>query len=180
MSRLGKTPIELPKGVEVKVTDAVLEVKGPKGTLNRDLPLGIDVKVEENLLKVTFDEKSSLDKAWYGLYRALINNMVIGVSAGFEKKLSLIGVGYRAALKGSKIELALGYSNPRQLDLPEGLKVDIEKNTLITISGLDKHAVGQFAANIRSLRPPEPYKGKGVRYVDEYVRRKAGKAAKGK
>ena len=180
MSRLGKTPIPLPKGIEVKVSKEKLEVKGPKGTVTRDLPAGISIKVLESHLVVEFDEKEGLAKPMHGLYRSLVNNAIVGASEGFEKQLSLIGVGYRAAVKGDVLDLQLGYSHPSQLKIPSELNVAVEKSTLIKITGLDKQLVGQFAANVRSVRPPEPYKGKGVRYVDEYVRKKAGKAAKGK
>ncbi|MCH9614367.1 MAG: 50S ribosomal protein L6 [Chlamydiia bacterium] len=180
MSRLGKTPIPMPKGVEVKATKGKIEVKGPKGLLDLTLPVGISVKVEDAGVVVAFDEKSGLEKPMYGLYRSLINNQIVGVSAGFEKHLTLIGVGYRAALKGNVLDLALGFSHPCPMDIPEGIEVKIEKATQITISGIDKQKVGQFAADVRAKRPPEPYKGKGVRYKDEYVRKKAGKAAKGK
>ena len=125
-------------------------------------------------------KNSPLDSAMHGLYRSLINNMVIGVNKGFEKRLSLIGVGYRAAVSGNKIDLQLGFSHPTALEIPKEIEVKVEKSTKIIISGMDKQAVGQFAASVRAVRPPEPYKGKGVRYEDEYVRKKAGKAAKGK
>lgn len=180
MSRLGKAPIPLPKGVEVKSSKGEIEVKGPKGTIKRSVPEGISVKVQEDNILVEFDEKVGLPKPMYGLYRSLINNAVIGVSNGFEKQLSLIGVGYRAAVKGDVLDLQLGFSHPSQLKIPSDLSVEVEKSTLIKITGSDKQLVGQFAANVRAVRPPEPYKGKGVRYVDEYVRKKAGKAAKGK
>ncbi|NGX50400.1 MAG: 50S ribosomal protein L6 [Chlamydiae bacterium] len=180
MSRLGKKPIPLPKGIEVKLSKGIVEMKGPKGTIKRSIPEGISVKVEESKIFVEFDEKSGLDSPMYGLYRSLINNVVIGVSEGFEKQLSLVGVGYRAAVKGEVLDLQLGFSHPSQIKIPTELKVLVEKSTLIKITGLDKQAVGQFAATVRAVRPPEPYKGKGVRYVDEQVRRKAGKAAKGK
>jgi len=180
MSRLGKTPIPLPKGVELNVSKGEVQVKGPKGTQTVVIPNGIDVKVEEGNVTVLYDEKSGLPKPRHGLYRSLINNAIIGVSDGFEKKLSLIGVGYRAAVKGDVLDLSLGFSHPCQLSIPADVKVAVEKSTQITVSGVDKQRVGQFAANVRAVRPPEPYKGKGVRYVDEYVRKKAGKAAKGK
>lgn len=180
MSRLGKTPIPMPKGVEVKTAKGKIDVKGPKGALSLEIPEGISVSVKESGLVVAFDEKSGLEKPMYGLYRSLINNQVIGVSQGFEKHLTLIGVGYRAALKGNVLDLSLGYSHSCPMDIPEGIDVKIEKATQIVISGVDKQKVGQFAADVRALRPPEPYKGKGVRYKDEYVRKKAGKAAKGK
>lgn len=180
MSRLGKAPIPLPKGVEVKGSKGEIEIKGPKGTIKKHLPEGISIKVDESQVAVEYNEKSGLPKPMYGLYRSLINNAIIGVSEGFKKQLSLIGVGYRAAVKGNALDLQLGFSHPSQLDIPIDIQVAIEKSTLITISGIDKQLVGQFAANVRALRPPEPYKGKGVRYVDEYVRKKAGKSAKGK
>ncbi|MCB1115100.1 MAG: 50S ribosomal protein L6 [Chlamydiia bacterium] len=180
MSRLGKAPIILPKGVEVKGTKGEIEIKGPKGTIKKHFPEGISLKVEDAQVLVEFDENAGLPKPMHGLYRSLFNNAVIGVSAGFSKQLSLIGVGYRAAVKGNALDLQLGFSHPSQVEIPSELQVAVEKNTLITINGVDKQLVGQFAANVRALRPPEPYKGKGVRYVDEYVRKKAGKSAKGK
>ena len=180
MSRLGKTPIPLPKGVEVTVSKGEVQVKGPKGNQTVLIPHGIDIKIEEGNVTVVYDEKSGLPKPRHGLYRSLVNNAVVGVSDGFAKQLSLIGVGYRAAVKGDVLDLSLGFSHPCQLKIPSDVTVAVEKSTLITISGVDKQRVGQFAANVRAVRPPEPYKGKGVRYVDEYVRKKAGKAAKGK
>lgn len=180
MSRLGKTPIPLPKGVEVKVSKEEVEVKGPKGVIKRAFPKGISIKVEENEVLIEYDVKSDLLKPMYGLYRSLINNAIVGVSVGFEKELSLVGVGYRAAVKGDMLDLQLGFSHPSQLKIPSELNVAVEKSTLIKITGTDKQLVGQFAADVRAVRPPEPYKGKGVRYVNEYVRKKAGKAAKGK
>jgi len=180
MSRLGKTPIPLPKGVEIKASKEGVEVKGPKGTIKQSFPEGILVRVQESKVIVELNEQKGLPKPMYGLYRSLINNAIVGVSDGFEKQLSLIGVGYRAAVKGDVLDLQLGFSHPSQLKIPSELKVTVEKSTLIKITGLDKQLVGQFAANIRAVRPPEPYKGKGVRYVDEYVRKKSGKTAKGK
>lgn len=180
MSRLGNTPIPLPKEVEVKTSKNEIELKGPKGSLKMELPEGISIKTEEAQVRVFFDEKSGLAKPMYGLYRSLINNAIIGLSTGFQKELSLVGVGYRAAVKGNALDLQLGYSHPSQLEIPSDLQVTVEKSTLIKIAGTDKRLVGQFAADVRAIRPPEPYKGKGVRYVDEYVRKKAGKSAKGK
>jgi large subunit ribosomal protein L6 len=180
VSRLGKSPIALPKGVELKVANRILNVKGPKGTLTRALPEGIDIKIDGNLIFVTKDEKIQMPKTTHGLYRALIGNMITGVSKGFEKKLSLVGVGYRATVQGELLDLQLGFSHPTKVKIPKTVQVAVEKSVGITISGIDKHAVGQFAAAVRAKRPPEPYKGKGIRYDDEYVRKKAGKAAKGK
>jgi large subunit ribosomal protein L6 len=180
MSRLGKLPIELPKGIEVSKKGNEVTVKGPKGTLTLNLKDGITIEVKENQLAVIMDEKTKVEKAFHGLYRSLINNMVVGIDKGFEKKLSLIGVGYRAAVKGKILELLIGYSFPINMNIPEGINIKIDKQgTEIVVSGIDKQKVGQFAAEVRSKRPPEPYKGKGIRYIDEYVRKKAGKAAKG-
>ena len=169
MSRLGKAPIPLPKGVEVKGSKGEIEIKGPKGAIKKQFPEGISIKIDESQVTVEFDEKSGLAKPMYGLYRSLLNNAVIGVSEGFKKELSLIGVGYRAAVKGNALDLQLGFSHPSQLDSPTGIQVAVETSTLITISGIDKQVVGQFAANVRALRPPEPYKGKGIRYVGEHI-----------
>ena len=179
MSRLAKKPIEVPQGTEVKIEDGKVTVKGGRGQLAQEFPRGIVVKKEDGQLWVSLEEKTKLDKAFLGLYRSLIGNIVLGVSKGFEKRLQLIGVGYRAAVKGQALDLQVGFSHPTELPIPEGINVKVEKSTLIIIDGADKRLVGQFAADVRSKRPPEPYKGKGIRYVDEYVRKKAGKAAKG-
>lgn len=177
MSRKGKLPIPLPNGVEVKVSGSEVVVKGPKGSLHQKIVPGIDVKIEDNQVIVSkASDDSDLDQ-YHGLYRTLIYNMVEGTSKGFERKLEMIGVGYRAAVQGELLDLQLGFSHPTKLPIPAGLSVKVEKNTSITISGFDKHLVGQFAAIVRSKRPPEPYQGKGIRYVGEYVRKKAGKAA---
>lgn len=179
MSRLGKTPIALPKGVEVKGSkDGSVHVKGPKGTLQLQLPVGIHFKIEEQMIIIERDEKLAPANALYGLYRSLLMNCVVGVTEGFEKRLSLIGVGYRAAVAGNRLELQVGYSHPTSFEIPKTLQVVVDKGTLIVIKGMDKHEVGQFAAIVRSLKPPEPYKGKGIRYENEYVRKKEGKAAK--
>ncbi|NGX26930.1 MAG: 50S ribosomal protein L6 [Chlamydiae bacterium] len=180
MSRYGNSPIPMPSGVEVKKAGNKISVKGPKGQLELDVKDGIEVKVEEDKVLVTLDEKSHLPAAMHGLFRSLINNMVIGVTKGYEKRLLLIGVGYRAAVSGNQLDLQLGFSHPSFLEIPKALNVKVEKSTMILIEGIDKRAVGQFAASVRSLRPPEPYKGKGIRYENEFVRKKAGKAAKGK
>ena len=179
MSRLAKKPIEIPTGCEVKIEKGQISVKGPKGNLNQSFPEGIELAMEEKQLWVKFAEKHSLDKAFLGLYRALIGNMVEGVSKGFEKRLQLIGVGYRAAVKGKALDLQVGYSHPTEVAIPEGIEVKVEKSTMVIVTGPDKRVVGQFCADVRSLKPPEPYKGKGIRYEGEYVRKKAGKAAKG-
>ncbi|MGE5195781.1 MAG: 50S ribosomal protein L6 [Anaerolineae bacterium] len=180
MSRLGKTPIPLPKNVEIKVSDGIIHVKGPKGTLSYPIIKGISLKVENELVMIEKDQAVTLPRPTHGLYRATINNMVVGVSKGFEKRLSLIGVGYRAAVQGQMLDLQLGFSHPTQLKIPSSVQVAVDKSVLIIITGIDKQAVGQFAAAVRAKRPPEPYKGKGIRYENEYVRKKAGKAAKGK
>ena len=179
MSRLGKTPIALPKGVEIKCSkDGAVQIKGTKGTLNLNLPNGISFKIEDQFVLVERDEKLAPDNAVYGLYRSLLQNCVTGVTVGFEKRLTLIGVGYRAAVTGSKLDLQVGYSHPTAMEIPKNIQVTVDKGTLIIIKGIDKHGVGQFAAMVRSLKPPEPYKGKGIRYEEEYVRKKEGKAAK--
>lgn len=178
MSRKGRTPIAVPSGVEVTVNDGVVGVKGPKGRLEMPIIKGVTITVDNGEISVTVPEKNERAmRKFQGLTRALVDNMVIGVTKGFEKTLDMIGVGYRAAVKGNDLDLQLGFSHPTALPIPEGIEVKVEKNTRVTISGMDKRAVGEFAACVRRVRPPEPYKGKGVRYTDEYVRRKAGKAA---
>jgi large subunit ribosomal protein L6 len=178
MSRKGKMPVVLPKGVEVQVKENVIHVKGPKGTLTETLVPGVSLKIEKDAVSVEVSGTSRQERSFHGLYRALVQNMVTGTATGFEKKLEMQGVGYRAAVQGKNVDLQLGFSHPTPLPIPEGIQVKIEKNTLITISGANKQMVGQFAAEIRAVKPPEPYQGKGVRYDGEYVRRKAGKAAK--
>ncbi len=176
MSRKGNQPIALPKGVEIQVQKNQVTVKGPKGTLSHVICDGIVVTIEDNQCLVTVAEGSNGMARWHGLYRSIIANMVIGTSTGFQKTLELIGVGYRAAVKGHIVDLQLGYSHPTSLEIPKGVSVKVEKNT-ITLEGADKQQVGQLAADIRAMRPPEPYQGKGIRYTNEYVRKKAGKAA---
>lgn len=180
MSRLGKSPIPLPDKVEVKIADGMVSAKGPKGNLSIPVHPGISVKVEGNHLLIEKDDTVEMPKTTHGLFRALINNMIIGVSKGFEVKLGLVGVGYRAAVQGQMLDLQLGFSHPTQLKIPKGVNITVEKSIAISISGIDKHLVGQFAAQVRGMKPPEPYKGKGIRYENEFVRKKAGKAAKGK
>lgn len=177
MSRIGKKPIELPAGIEAKLQDSHLEIKGSKGTLSLDLNRGVGLEIAENQIIVKKTKESKEVSAIWGLTRALIANMVKGIAEGYEKKLELQGVGFRMAVKGKTLDLALGFSHPVVLDVPEGLEVKIEEANILVISGIDKQAVGQFAAEIKKLKPVEPYKGKGFRYVGEYVRRKAGKKA---
>ena len=180
MSRIGNLPVELPSGVEVTITGQEVKVKGSKGELSFTHHELVTVKQEENKLVVTPNNESKEARSLHGLTRSLVANMVTGVSKGFVKRLEIHGVGYRAAATGAKITLTVGYSHTVDLDAPQGVQVNMdekEKNVIV-VSGADKQAVGQFAANIRAVRKPEPYKGKGIRYEGEYVRRKAGKAAK--
>lgn len=177
MSRKGKLPISLPKGVEVKVSGTEVSVKGPKGHLLQKIVPGIQVTVNGSQVVVALEDEQSELNHYHGLYRTLIHNMIVGTTEGFEKRLEMIGVGYRAAVQGELLDLQLGFSHPTKLTIPKGLTVKVDKNTLIIISGFDKHLVGQFAATVRGMRPPEPYQGKGIRYAGEYVRKKAGKAA---
>lgn len=180
MSRLGKTPIAVPKGVEVKIDrEGTVSVKGAKGELALQLPKGLHVKHVGNDLLIE-NENDAVEGATYGLYRSLLKNNVVGVAEGYEIKLTLIGVGYRANVQGQKLDLQLGFSHPTWLEIPKTIQVAVDKGTSISIKGADKKEVGQFAASVRSMKPPEPYKGKGIRYENEYVRKKEGKAAKGK
>ncbi len=180
MSKYGKSPISLPKGVELKIEQGQIMVKGPKGSMSLPEKKGIAVKIEEGKAHVQLDEEVHVPKPVHGLYRSLINNMVEGVSKGFAKRLDLVGVGFRAAVEGKNLVLQVGYSIPVKIEIPTNIKIAIDKSIAIVITGIDKHAVGQFAALVRAARPPEPYKGKGIRYEGEVVRKKAGKAAKGK
>ena len=175
MSRKGKLQIDIPSGVQVKVQESEITVKGPKGILQKKIPEAIDVMLEEKALTVVLKEEGKGNL--HGLYRSLIQNMVTGVHTGFERKLEMIGVGYRAAVAGGLLDLQLGFSHPTKLKIPEGIQVSIEKGTMITLKGLDRQEIGQFAATVRKMRPPEPYQGKGIRYSGEYVRKKAGKSA---
>ncbi len=176
MSRIGKAVIAIPSGVTVKLTGDVLAVKGPKGELSAALPAGITTDISDAELRFVRPDEKKDSRALHGLTRALAANMVHGVTQGFAKALEIQGVGYRADVKGNKLNLALGFSHPVVVDVPKGLKVSVDGTTNIKIEGIDKQLVGQFAADIRALRPPEPYKGKGVRYANEHVRRKVGKA----
>jgi len=175
MSRIAKAPVALPDGVEVKISDAQITVKGKQGSLDLDLHSSVAVKQEENAIVFAPADGAKKSMALAGTFRSLVNNMVTGVSQGFEKKLVLQGVGYRAKASGSTLNLSLGFSHPVDYELPEGVKAETPSQTEIVIKGVDKQKVGQVAAEIRGYRPPEPYKGKGVRYADENVRRKEAK-----
>jgi len=176
MSRVGSNPITLPADVDVTVKDGHVSVKGSKGTLERTIDERVKVKVKDGVVTLTRVNEERESRALHGLSRALLANMVEGVDKGFSKELQAVGVGYRAALKGSGLELQLGFSHPVNVDAPQGITFEVPEPTRIIITGIDKQLVGQIAADIRSIRPPEPYKGKGLRYSDEQVRRKAGKA----
>lgn len=179
MSRKGKMPVALPKGVEVAVEGQKLTVKGAKGTMSHEMRSDMSIRIADGLVHVEPNIEATPEvRRFHGLTRSLLENMILGVSVGFVRKLELVGVGFRAQLKGHMLDLQLGFSHPTQVEVPQGIKVEIEKNTLITISGIDKCEVGQFAADVRSLKKPEPYQGKGIKYSDEVVRRKAGKAGK--
>ena len=179
MSRVGNAPIAVPSGVTVSIDDARVSVKGPKGELSRAIPSRVSVTQEGEEVIVTRENDEREARAMHGMFRSLINNMVIGVTEGFRKELDIVGVGYRAQAKGKDtLDLQLGFSHPVEVAAPEGVTFEVPQPTRIEVHGIDKEIVGQVAANIRDLRKPEPYKGKGVRYVDERVRRKAGKAGK--
>jgi large subunit ribosomal protein L6 len=176
MSRIGIKPIVVPAGVEVTVDGNVITVKGPKGQLSQEISKNMTVEVEEGTVKVTRPNDERHNRGQHGLARTLINNMVIGVTAGFEKKLQLVGVGYKAEKKGDTLVMSLGYSHPVEMKDPEGITTECPSQTEVTVKGIDKALVGNYAANIRAWRKPEPYKGKGIKYVDEVIRRKEGKA----
>lgn len=179
MSRIGKLPIAVPSGVTITVDDAEITVAGSKGTLKQFTMPGIDVKQEENQVVVTRVDDQPVHRAKHGLMRSLINNMVVGVSQGFSKKLEINGVGYRVALAGNTLKMNLGFSHEVNYELPQGVNAEVQQNT-ITISGIDKQQVGQVAAEIRALKKPEPYKGKGIKYEGERIIRKSGKSGKDK
>ena len=179
MSRIGKAPIAVPGGVDINIADGEVTVKGPKGTLSRTIPGAITVRRDEGNLVVERPDDARENRSLHGLTRTLVSNMVVGVTDGFSKELEIIGVGYRAEAQGpTSLRLALGFSHPVVVAAPEGITFETPSQTRIIVRGIDKEVVGQVAANIRSIRKPEPYKGKGVRYVGEHVRRKAGKAGK--
>ncbi|MEI7453461.1 MAG: 50S ribosomal protein L6 [Actinomycetes bacterium] len=178
MSRIGRLPIDVPTGVTVDIAGQSVTVKGPKGSLNFVVAEPIEVSQTDGVLAVTRPDDERRSRALHGLSRTLISNMVIGVTSGYEKSLELVGTGYRVAAKGSDLEFQLGFSHPVLVSAPEGISFQVESPVKLKVSGIDKQKVGEVAANIRKIRPPEPYKGKGVRYEGEVVRRKAGKAGK--
>jgi len=178
MSRTGSKPINLPQGVTATLEGTNVTVKGPKGTLSYNVHETMSVVIEDDMIRVERPGDTKTDRTLHGTTRSLILNMVKGVSEGYNKKLKMVGVGYRAQLKGKTLVVNAGYSNPVELSIPEGLDIEVIKNTQISVSGIDKQQVGEFAANIRAVRKPEPYLGKGIRYTDEQVRRKEGKTAK--
>jgi large subunit ribosomal protein L6 len=178
MSRIGKLPIPVPDGVDVTLDGLTVTVKGPKGELTRTMPEGVTLSRDDDEgVVVTRNGESRTERSRHGLVRTLIANMIEGVTAGYSKSLELVGVGYRAASKGSDVELQVGFSHPVLIEAPEGIALEVPQPTRINVSGIDKVLVGQVAANIRKVRPPEPYKGKGIKYEGEVIRRKAGKAA---
>ena len=175
MSRVGRQPIPIPSGVQVTIEDRHISVKGPKGLLEWEIPQLIQARQDSGEVVFERPDDSRTNRALHGTARALVANMVAGVSNGFERKLEINGVGYRAALQGNALNFELGYSHPIRYELPKGISATVEKNVLITLSGIDKHLLGETAAKIRSFRPPEPYKGKGIKYQEEHIRRKVGK-----
>ncbi|HKK73339.1 MAG TPA: 50S ribosomal protein L6 [Candidatus Krumholzibacteria bacterium] len=177
MSRVGLKPIPLPSGVEIEIEESLSIVKGPKGELRQHIPAGIEIKVEDGNVVCSRPSEHPRDRSNHGLVRALIANQVKGVSEGFSRELTIVGVGYRAELKGRNLVMNLGYSHPIEVPAPEGITFEVPEQTKVVVKGSSKQVVGQIAAEIRDLRPPEPYKGKGVRYADEKVQRKAGKSA---
>ena len=177
MSRVGKAPIKLLQGVKVEVSGNLVKVEGPKGKLQHNMPRGVSAKVESGVLTVVRDDAVPNAPALHGLTRTLLNNMVVGASVGFNKELDIVGVGYRAAVKGNVLSMTLGYSHPVDFTLPTGITAKVENNTHLVLSGADKVLVGMVAAKIRSFKEPEPYQGKGIKYSDEHIIRKQGKAA---
>ena len=175
MSRVGKQPISIPEKTKVTYTERVVTVQGEKGTLSQSIHPAVDLKIEDGVMNVTMFAEDRNSRALQGLTRSLVDNMISGVNKGFERKLEINGIGYRAELSGKQIILHVGFSNPVTFDLPEGISATVEKNNNIILSGIDKQKVGLAAAAIRKIRPPEPYKGKGIKYAEEHIRRKAGK-----
>ena len=177
MSRIGKKPIPVPSGVKVALEDHTVSVEGPKGRLSQAIPAGLSVTMDTNVLTVERNSEQRSVRALHGLIRSLLANMVHGVKEGFERKLDIVGIGYRAQLQGKNLQLALGYSHPVIFPLPEGVQAEVERQVSITLKGADKALLGQLAAELRSLRKPDPYKGKGIKYAEEHIRRKVGKKA---
>jgi large subunit ribosomal protein L6 len=177
MSRIGRQPIPIPQGVKVQIDDHLISAEGPKGKLTQPVPAGMAAKIENNILVITRDSDHRTARAMHGLTRALVANMVTGVKDGFERKLEIVGIGYRAQLQGRNIQLALGYSHPVIFPLPETITAEIERQVVITLRGPDKALLGETAAKLRTLRKPDPYKGKGIKYSGEVIRRKVGKKA---
>lgn len=178
MSRIGRKPIAIPAGVDVKIEDNLVTVKGPKGTLSEQISKELSIEMKDGELEVKRPSDNKKHRSLHGLSRTLINNMVVGVTEGYSKKLEIIGVGYRAAKQGNKLVLSLGFSHPVEMEDPKGLEVEVPSQTEIIVKGINKQQVGNYAAKIRAWREPEPYKGKGIRYSGEYVRRKEGKTGK--
>lgn len=183
MSRIGKLPIEVPEKVDVIMTDALhgqthIKVKGPLGELEHTFRPEISFSQEGNLVTVTRKDDTKVSRSLHGLSRTLLNNMVVGVSQGFEKNMEIVGVGYRAAVQGNKLNLSLGYSHPIELDIPANITINVDANTKVSVKGIHPQQVGDMCAKIRAFRPPEPYKGKGIKFAGERIRRKAGKAGK--
>lgn len=179
MSRIGRLPVVIPKGVDIQIDGATVRVKGPKGEMMQTFPPSMQISIENNVLEVKRATDGRIDRSLHGMTRSLINNMVVGVSAGFEKILEINGVGYRAEIQGKNLVLYVGYSHPVVVEPPQGISFDVDMKTRqIKVMGYDKQMVGQIAADIRKVRPPEPYQGKGIKYLDEKIRRKAGKAGK--
>lgn len=175
MSRIGNRVIMIPEGVTVDYKDGLVTVTGPKGTLSKEMPAGINLENKDNQITLTRDNENF--KAMHGTINALIHNMIIGVKDGYEKKLQIVGVGYRFNVQGQKLVISAGYSHPVEMMIPEGLTGSVKDNTELTLTGIDKELIGEFAAQVRKVRKPEPYKGKGIRYADEHIRRKEGKKA---
>lgn len=178
MSRIGKLPIEIPKGIKINYTDSVLSVEGPNGSLTRQIMSNVSLAISDSVIEVSRKDDTNSARAAHGLTRTLINNMVVGVTKGFQTNLEINGVGYRAEVKGAELVLSLGYSHPVNFLIPSGISIEVDKMTKLSVKGFDKELVGQTAAKIRSFRSPEPYKGKGIKYADETILRKAGKTGK--
>lgn len=179
MSRIGRKPITVPAGVDVTIDGSAVTVKGPKGTLSGTFNSNMSIELDAGVITVSRPNDEKENRALHGLTRTLISNMVEGVNNGFKKELEIVGVGYRAAMEGKSVVLTIGYSHPVKMDPPEGVTIEVPAPNKIVVSGADKQVVGQFACEIRAVRPPEPYKGKGIKYADEVVRRKEGKSGKG-